>query len=138
MHMMAPGERHESYVGSPAIFYPSGAATMIWDLLRHGGVLPGLARRLSRGRGALGTHAGKYFEGLVHNALSKHPTVTQLRSDVLLRSEAEGRDEIQIDHGFVSGNLLVLVESKSFVKTAIFSRTVRGPGPYMYKPPLTG
>lgn len=113
-----PGVQKPEFVESPAIFYPSGGATMFWDLLRHGGVLPGLARRVSRKRGALGEHVGKYFEGLVHAALSKHPAVTQLRSNVLLQSEAGGQGGVQIDHGFVLGNLLVLVESKSFVKTA--------------------
>jgi hypothetical protein len=112
------GVQKPEFLESPAIFYPSGEATMFWDILRHGGVLPGLARRLSRGRGALGEHAGKYFEGRVHAALSKHPAVTQLRSDIELPGAAGGQGGVQIDHGFVTGDLLVLVESKSYVKTA--------------------
>jgi hypothetical protein len=113
-----PGMQKPEFVESPAIFYPSGDRTMFWDLLRHGGVLPGLARRLSRKRGGLGERIGKYFEDRVHAALSEHPAVTQLRSDVSLPSGTGSQDGIQIDHGFVSGNLLVLVESKSFIKTA--------------------
>ena len=49
--------------------------------------------------------------------MSQHPAVTKLRSDVQLLNEA-GQETLQIDHGFVIGNLLVLVESKSHVKTA--------------------
>ena len=67
----------------------------------------GLARRPSRGE-ALGEHAGKYFEDRVHAALSKHPAVIQLRSDVLLQGTAGGQGGVQIDHGFVTGTFSCL------------------------------
>jgi hypothetical protein len=104
--------RTPDFLESPVVFYPTGPDTSWWDLTRHGGVLPGLARWISMKRSDLGRHVGAHFEGRVHQALSGHPAVTGLRSDVLLPNQ------IQIDHGFVLGDVLVLVESKSYVKTA--------------------
>jgi hypothetical protein len=111
------GAQKPEFVESPAVFYPSGPETMFWDLLRHGGVLPGLARRVARKRGPIGEAAGRYFEGRVHASLNDHPAVTELRPDVTIGTDTVPQ-QLQIDHGFVVENLLILLESKSYVKTA--------------------
>lgn len=116
--MWRAGVQRPEFIESPAVFYPSSPETVFWDLLRHGGVVPGLARRISRQRGGLGEHVGAYFEGRVHAALANHRAVDGLRSDVLVRDRTRSDHAIQIDHGFILGDLLVLVESKSYVKTA--------------------
>jgi hypothetical protein len=110
-----PGAQQTEFIESPAIFSPAGRTTVFWDLLRHGGVLPGLARRVAWRCGGLGNTVGEYFEGQVHAELAGHPAVTHLRSDVVIGTERQ-RD-LQIDHGFVVSGLLVLVESKSNSKT---------------------
>ena len=103
-----------TFVERPYIFYPAGGDDIIWDLLRHGGMLRALERKMSRQRGEFGRLKGGHGETILGKTLAaKLPSAAHLKHDVTIYGEAGRQPRMQIDHGFVLGEVLVLVETKA-------------------------
>jgi hypothetical protein len=115
------------FVERPYVFYPLSGGTVIWDMVRQGGVLPALARKASRGRGGFGEHKGDYFEALLHHDLTeKLPPAAHLRGSVEITEPSSSRSLMQIDHSFIIGDVLILLEAKLQGKRIDYYLTAEG------------
>ena len=97
-----PGMQKPEFVESPAIFYPSAEATMFWDLLRHGGVLPGLARRLSRseaGSASMPGNTSKVGPHCLEQTPSRHPAALRCLGAKRSRKPGQGPDRPRLRLG---------------------------------------
>jgi hypothetical protein len=104
------------FIEQPFIFYPISEGLLLWDYLRHGGLLRCLARQMTQHspNDATRLEKGRALEIAIARAAALLPGVSGIRGVVLRES---GRSIWEIDVGFVYKNILFLVEAKNRQKS---------------------
>lgn len=101
------------FVEQPFLLYRVGSDTILWDHLRHGGLLKAVARKAVRRSGRIGARKGEVFETKVAHQLEA-AGVSQVAMNVKLGPA--NRPSFEIDVAFVVDRILFLVEAKSWLK----------------------
>jgi hypothetical protein len=103
------------FIEQPFLFYPPGEDLILWDYLRHGGLMKAITRSLISGTGGkLGEQAGQHFEDYVTRRLLTLKSIGDVKKKVEIGPK-KSRDW-EIDLGFVISNVLILVEAKREIK----------------------
>jgi hypothetical protein len=101
----------------PYLFYSVGSDVLVWDLMRHGGFVNAMARRLVRGGGSIGEAKGRVFERRIMQAISRRlPRAKDVRSRLKVKDPQTRSLVFEADVALVLGQVLVLVEAKSQIK----------------------
>jgi hypothetical protein len=105
------------FVEQPFLFYEVGEGRVMWDYLRHGGILRAVARKTAaaQSKSQAADTSGPGFEMYISNrAREADLQARDIKINATIRSC--GQQVWDIDLGFVVDNVLLLVEAKGYQK----------------------
>lgn len=105
------------FVEQPFLFYGVGEGRVMWDYLRHGGILRAVARKTidAQSKNRTADTSGPGFEKYLSNRIRDADLETHdIKCNARIRSG--GQQVWDIDLGFVVHNVLFLIEAKHYQK----------------------
>ena len=105
------------FVEQPFLFYDVGQGRVMWDYLRHGGILQAVARKTmaAQSKNRAANTSGPGFEKYLYDRL-KDAKLEMNDVETNARIRRGGQQVWDIDLGFVVHDVLVLIEAKNYQK----------------------